>query len=82
MRTLYKFTAPWCAPCKTVSKMLDQVLPEFPDIQVVEVDITKDVPKANEAGVKSVPVLLLGNRRLANVPAMPALRQFLKGEAF
>jgi thioredoxin-like negative regulator of GroEL len=81
MRTLYKFSTPWCAPCKTLSKTLAGMLSEFPDIEIIEVDIEKDPTMANQMRVRSVPTLMLDGRMLVGTASHSRLQQFLKGNA-
>ncbi len=57
---LLKFSAAWCGPCKQLQAHLEKLLPEdFPDIELVDMDITDDKAMATAWGVKSVPVLMV-----------------------
>lgn len=72
---LTKYTAPWCAPCRTLGATLAEVLPEFPGVELVEVDVSKTKPPA---GVTTVPVLEINGRRAAGNLSSTALRAWLK----
>ncbi|MDR3436463.1 thioredoxin family protein [Telmatospirillum sp.] len=82
MRKLYKFSAPWCQPCKQLSPKIDQLLPQFPDIDLVEVNIDNDPHLANDMGVKTVPTLILDGRPLVGNQPVSTLRLFLEGKAY
>ena len=56
---LYKFSAGWCSPCKALAKTLNQVLPEFSNITVVNIDIDEETDKATEYKVRSIPTLIM-----------------------
>lgn len=75
-RTLIKFYASWCMPCKAMSPVVDKLASSF-DIPLVEIDID-DVPEAAaEWGVGSVPTVLLidGDTEVGRVVgAMPISR--------
>lgn len=78
-RKLYKFTAPWCQPCKLLAKTVTDLLPQFPGIEVVEVDIEKEPMLANQMGVRSVPTLILDGRVLRSNVSPGLVRAFLAG---
>lgn len=78
-RPLYKFSTSWCGPCKTLTKTLDSLMAEFPDIEIVEVDIEKDPTLANQMRVRSVPTLMLDGRMLVGSASHNRVQQFLRG---
>jgi len=53
---ILRFTASWCAPCKTLAQNLEEANLDIP-IEVVDIDIQSDV--AIEYGVRGVPTLIL-----------------------
>ncbi|KAL9183300.1 hypothetical protein ACHAXT_005087 [Thalassiosira profunda] len=57
---LVLFTAPWCGPCRLVSPVVKEVAKQYLDrVEVVEVN-TDDLPDvASNAGVLSVPTILI-----------------------
>lgn len=67
---LLKFGASWCQPCKLLDRTLDRVLRDFPHIELVQVDIEKQIDLANQHNVTSVPTLVTdtGRRLQGNVP--------------
>ncbi len=50
------FKAPWCSPCKEVDKLLTSM--ERDGLQVVRVDIEKDVGIAERYRIKSIPTTI------------------------
>lgn len=55
MTHLKVFSAPWCAPCKNLKPLVEQL--EFEGLVVVHVDIDEDIAIAAMHGVRSVPTL-------------------------
>ena len=55
-KTLYKFGAPWCSPCKDMEPLLSEL---STDIEVVRVDIDQEPEKGMALGVRSVPSLIM-----------------------
>jgi thioredoxin-like negative regulator of GroEL len=74
---LHKFSAAWCQPCKQLSKTLEQVLPEFPDVQLVEVDVDKAPELASHHNVRQLPTLVMGDYRLTGNASTGHVREFL-----
>jgi len=56
MLKILRFTASWCAPCKSLAKNLEEANLGLP-IEVVDIDVYDDV--AMEYGIRSVPTLVL-----------------------
>lgn len=58
--TLVEFGAEWCAPCKAMKPILDQLKREFTgQADVVTVDIDQNRDLAIRHGVKLIPVLFI-----------------------
>jgi len=54
-----KFSAGWCAPCKTLAKTIVIIEPEFSDVNFQEVDIDEASELTKEYGIRSVPTVIL-----------------------
>lgn len=52
---ILRFTAPWCGPCKSLSKALEGVDLGV-DMEVVDIDASPDA--ATQYGIRSVPTLV------------------------
>lgn len=56
---LVDFFAPWCAPCKMLGPIIDEIAEEYSGtIKVAKVDIEEERDLALQCGVRSVPTLL------------------------
>lgn len=51
---LVYFTAPWCAPCRTLGPVMEKVT----EVPVKKVDVDKDTPIATAYSVYSVPTVI------------------------
>jgi thioredoxin 1 len=56
---LVDFYADWCAPCKKLSPLLDELAQEMPDVRIVKVNIDRSPESARSYRVKSLPTLIL-----------------------
>ena len=56
---LVDFWAPWCAPCRTVGAVLDQLSGERDDLKVVKINIDENQDQAIKHGVLVLPTVLL-----------------------
>lgn len=57
-KTLIKFYADWCGPCKPMSTVVQRLEKEF-DLTIESVDIDYDMELAESWAVNSVPTLIL-----------------------
>jgi thioredoxin 1 len=54
------FWAPWCGPCKTVDRVLDELEAEHSErVGFVKVNIDEQPERAAELGVLSIPTVIL-----------------------
>ena len=53
------FWAPWCAPCRMVSPILDEIAAERPDIKVCKVNVEEELELARQYRVFSIPTLMV-----------------------
>ena len=56
---LLDFWAPWCAPCRMVSPILDEIAAERPDIKVCKVNVEEELELARQFRVFSIPTLMV-----------------------
>ncbi|MGH8279789.1 MAG: thioredoxin [Gammaproteobacteria bacterium] len=57
---LLDYWAEWCAPCKAMTPVLDEVAQEYQDrLRVVKVNVEHDPQIARHYGVRSQPTLML-----------------------
>lgn len=58
--TLVDFYATWCAPCKMMHPVLEQLKESFGnDIRILKIDVDKAQAVADSYGIQAVPTLLL-----------------------
>lgn len=55
-KILVAFKAPWCAPCKTITPVLEEMSEEGYNIFAVDVDTDSDT--AAKYGIRGVPTLI------------------------
>ena len=56
---LVDFYATWCGPCKMLAPVLEEVEPEFPDVEFVKVDVDECTDLAVRYGVSVIPTLFV-----------------------
>lgn len=54
-----RFTGAWCAPCRMLAPMLNQLAQELPDVKFETVDIDENPEAVEEYGIRSVPTVLI-----------------------
>ena len=64
---LLDFWASWCAPCRMLSPIVDEVAEERTDVKVGKVNVVEQPELAAQFGVMSIPTLLVfQNGKLVN----------------
>ena len=53
------FYADWCAPCRMIGPVLEQIAEENSDIHVVKVNVDENMELANQYAVKGIPALFI-----------------------
>ena len=61
MITVMRFTAPWCAPCKMLAPVLNDIMEQFPDVVFEMVDVDNNPDLAQHFNIRSVPTVLIVN---------------------
>lgn len=56
---LIDFFATWCAPCRMVAPILEEIAAERDDIKICKVDVDECPALATEFGVSSIPMLVV-----------------------
>ncbi len=72
---LVDFWASWCAPCKQVAPILDEIASEYEgSLKVAKVDVDAESELAGQFGISSIPTIALfepGEKPKAVVGALP-----------
>ena len=53
------FWAPWCAPCRMVAPIIEEIASERPDIKVGKINVDEQHELASEFGIMSIPTLVV-----------------------
>ena len=69
MKTVIKFSAGFCQPCKQLKPIFDEVIQEINDIKVVEIDVEEHPDIASNYKVRGVPCVIVTDEK-DNVLAM------------
>lgn len=56
---LVDFAAEWCAPCKVLGPLLDDISSKYPSVVFVKADIDSNSDSASVHRVRSVPTLIM-----------------------
>ena len=56
---LLDFGASWCAPCRMVVPIIEEIASERPDIKVGKINVDAQPELASEFGIMSIPTLVV-----------------------
>ena len=56
---LVDFWAPWCAPCRAISPLLEEIAAEREDVRFVKLNVDENQETAATYGILSIPSLIL-----------------------
>jgi thioredoxin len=57
-KVVVKFTAPWCAPCRSFQPVLEKVAQAHGDVRFYEVNIDENPEIARQYHVRSIPTTM------------------------
>lgn len=76
---LIRITSETCNNCIIMKEMMRRVMPEFPEIEVIDLDKDLDEVEVKEINPEGkVPFLKLGNHTQLGTCKMDELRQFIR----
>lgn len=84
-RVLVDFYADWCAPCRMLSKQLEQYQTEVNEVKVVKVNIEEEQEMSMAFGVRSIPALFYMEEgevidQTTGMKTVQQLKEFTKSE--
>ena len=56
---LLDFWAPWCAPCRMVVPIIEEITGERPDIKVGKINVDEQPELASKFGIMSIPTFVV-----------------------
>lgn len=71
---LVDFFANWCAPCRAMSSVVDEIAEEHPEIKVCKINVDEQPQLAARFSVESIPTLIVfknGSAVKSAVGSMP-----------
>ena len=67
--TVVKFSADWCGPCRTLAGIMDDVTPDYQNVNFIEIDVEADGMDeiVSNYSIRNIPVLaFIKNGKLLN----------------
>lgn len=83
MKHIFYFTADWCAPCKKVRPIVEELIKDGHSFQIIDVDLEKELAKNFE--ISSVPTFILFKneksiKRISGAQTKNQLESFINNE--
>ena len=58
---LVDFWAPWCAPCRAIAPLLEEIAADREDVRIVKLNVDENQETAASYGILAIPTLILFN---------------------
>ena len=79
MKTVRFYHSMICPRCHLSGLFLSQLRDEFPDVEIQKLEYFTNLGQARRDGVRAIPTLVAGERRLSGVFLTPkSIRRFLE----
>lgn len=85
MKTIARFYATWCQPCKNMEPIYDDAKKQFPDYSYIDIDIDLNPQTRIDYNVRSVPTVMMLEgkdevKRLVGGASLSELKEWLANE--
>ncbi len=77
---IVEFFATWCSPCQRISPVLENIAEQRDDLDIIKIDIDKNVELSAEYEIEFVPTLLVfkDGKMISQIEAVPDERLLLE----
>ena len=79
-KKLIRITTKTCKACIVQMEIMRRVMPQFPDMEIEDLDRKEDAERVKEYDIHGVPFLKLGDATLTGSHTMAQTKAFLRGE--
>lgn len=69
---LVDFWAPWCAPCRAIAPLLEEIAAEREDLRIVKLNVDENQETAMSFEILSIPTLILFKNGAAAKRLLPS----------
>ena len=66
-----------CPRCIPTSRFLKNLKKEYPEVEIEEIEVLKNMKAAKQAGIHSIPVIEIGNKRYTKVPPINEVKELI-----
>lgn len=56
--TVLDFWAEWCGPCRALNPIIEQLIKDFPNVNIAKVNVDVNPELSKQFGVTSIPTLI------------------------
>jgi thioredoxin 2 len=83
MKTVIRFTASWCGPCKVYAPTFEKIASQTPGVEFQTIDVDSGDPRIIEYGIRGIPttVIIENNgtpKRISGNLSENQLKDFIK----
>lgn len=76
---ILKFYSDKCVPCKTMDKLLKQIIGDYKDLDIRSINVYNEPDAVQIYGVTGVPTLIMGKEKMVGTRFEKEIREFIEG---